>query len=141
MLLICGFALLAVGCNDDPAAVSPNSNAVDGTMTVTPVGPSPGSTIELTFVGPLVESRGAFFELFDANGEWVAGLWTEKVVEEGVPSPGYELDQAAFGSLDFAVGGQLPDLLLLPPGLDGGEFVLCTYNSVPRTCANLTVVT
>lgn len=109
-------------------------------MTIQPATVDVGKTIRVRFDGPLEAQHGAYYYLKDVDGNVLAGLWSDKFVEEGVVSPGYTTDLENFVILDFPVRDRTPDTLVLPPSVGPGRYALCTANSRPDPCTEFEVV-
>lgn len=137
-------ALLLVGvmgCSSDgattsaPGATRPPLPEATEVIVISPATVAPGGEVELRFAGALAENRGGFFVLVDDSGDSVAGLWQDFDGE----NRGSTLDMDAYGVLDFAVTGPGPNIVPIPSEIDPGTYRICTENSRPVGCGQITV--
>lgn len=130
-----------MGCSsDDPATSAPSSTRAPlptptEVIAISPATVAPGDEVDLRFVGDLAESRGGFFVLVDDSDQSVAGLWQDFDGEDR----GYTLDLDDYGVLDFGVTGPGPNIVPIPSEITPGAYRICTENSRPVGCGEITV--
>ncbi len=93
-----------------------------------------GEPFEITFTGRLVSSRGGYFWV-QRSGVRIALLRSDG--NDEIPM-GYETNQEDWVTVDDAVSGEKSNLIL--PDLAGGDYELCTANSVVSACTPISVV-
>ena len=130
------------GCGSENASRSSSIETTIGPvlMTISTTEVVAGEVVQLNFNGELLKSHGAYYQIDNLDSEFVAGLWSNKLSEPGVESPGYVLEFSKFSGLDFPVIDRLPDEILIPPSITPGAYRLCTFNSAPEACINIEVV-
>jgi len=111
------------------AAVS-SDMSVDGPLTV-------GAEFEVSFDGSLRRSRGGYFWLQEIDGTRVALLRSDGNPE--IPMS-YNVDVASADMLDDGLSGE-SSMLVLPPQIEPGPYLLCTANSADDVCIEVDVQT
>lgn len=101
---------------------------------------TPGGTAEVRF--PEETPRGVAWSLeAKVEGGWhIEFLMTGSSAAIGVDSNWVSADDAEdFGWIDIGVMGEGPDIVPIPETVEPGEYRLCTANSAPNICTELTV--
>lgn len=94
-----------------------------------------GEPFQIKFTGRLVSSRGGYFWV-QRSGKQIALLRSDG--NDEIPM-GYETKKGDWEMLDDALSGETSNVIL-PPDLAGGDYELCTANSVVSACTPINVV-
>lgn len=113
------------------------SSETIGFMSATPATVDSSATIELWFSGDLAVSRGGYYVILDGGGTELVALNSDANPE--VPPHSFLPTDTRVPVLDYGLTGPGPDRISLP-NLPPGQYRLCTLNSKPRVCVELTIV-
>jgi len=128
-------------CGDSPEGAA-SSASVEPTTTL-PMSPDmavdrpivKGQPFQVSFTGRLSELRGGYLYVQDMNGDALALLWDDSLVESPT---GYELDPTRWEILDYGVMGD-ESSFVFPSELSAGSYLLCTANSAGGGCVAVSV--
>ena len=95
------------------------------------------ATVELWFNGELAVNRGGYYVVLDENGSELIALNSDANPE--VPPHSFLPTDTRVPVLAYGLTGPGPDRIKLPK-LSPGRYRLCTLNSKPRACVELTIV-
>lgn len=101
---------------------------------------SPGDTLEIFF--PEETGRGIAWSLESRSGdEWNLQYFMTASSGEvgGEPSWVDAADPDEYAWIDIGIVGPGPDLVPIPDTAEPGEYRLCTANSAPNICAEITI--
>lgn len=110
------------------AASVSSDMSVDGPLVI-------GAEFEVSFEGSLRRSRGGYFWLQELDGTRLALLRSDGNSE--IPMS-YNIDVASAGMLDDGLSGE-SSMLVLPPQIEPGPYLLCTANSADDVCIEVDV--
>jgi hypothetical protein len=96
-----------------------------------------GAESEVSFDGSLRRSRGGYFWIQELDGTRVALLRSDGNPE--IPMS-YSIDVASAEMLDDGLSGE-SSMLVLPPQIEPGPYLLCTANSADDVCIDVDVQT
>lgn len=110
------------------AASASSDMSVNGPLVV-------GAEFEVSFDGSLRRSRGGYFWIRELDGTRLALLRSDGNPE--IPMS-YNIDVASADMLDDELSGE-SSILVLPPQIDPGTYLLCTANSADEVCIEVDV--
>ena len=109
---------------------------IDPGMSVAAVVELSETRLTLTFVNDPPELRGGYYEIFDADLSKMYLANTD--ANDQAPTTYFFGDDPTAEVLDYGVQGSGPEELVIP-ALPGGEYFICSANSVQPICAEFTI--
>lgn len=133
VLTIAMLPILA-SCTDVPGTASSGTNSL---LSATPATVASSATLQLRFSGELAVNRGGYYVLLDASGSELIAMNSDANPE--VPAHSFLPTDTLVPVLDYGLTGPGPELISLPK-VPPGQYQLCTLNSKPQACVQLTIV-